>query len=161
MTKRSWIRDLFARPANCPIRKASRRSRLAVERLEDRWVPTTFTVTNTNDSGAGSLRDAVASANANSGTDTIIFDNTVFNTAHTITLTSGELDLTDTATTTITGPGANLLSISGNNASRVLVVEVNASAAAFRAWTVTGGNSTNAAGIYVNGVEPDRQCHRH
>ena len=150
MTKRSWIRSIFARPVTRTIRRAPRKTRLAMEALEDRTVPTTFTVTNTNDSGAGSLRDAVASANANTGPDTIIFDNAVFNTAHTITLTSGELDLTDTATTTITGPGANLLSISGNNASRVLVVDVNASAA-FSGLTVTGGNSTNAAGIYVNG----------
>jgi uncharacterized repeat protein (TIGR01451 family) len=34
----------------------------------------TFTVTNTNDSGAGSLRQAILDANANAGTDTIEFD---------------------------------------------------------------------------------------
>src|SRR5256885_8093230 len=33
----------------------------------------TFTVTNTNDSGAGSLRQAILDANANPGTDTIAF----------------------------------------------------------------------------------------
>jgi hypothetical protein len=35
---------------------------------------TTFTVTNTDDSGAGSLRQAILDANANAGTDTIAFD---------------------------------------------------------------------------------------
>jgi len=33
----------------------------------------TFSVTNVNDSGAGSLRQAIVDANANSGTDTIEF----------------------------------------------------------------------------------------
>ena len=36
--------------------------------------PQTYTVTNTNDSGAGSLRQAIIDANANSGTDTIDFN---------------------------------------------------------------------------------------
>jgi len=35
---------------------------------------TTYTVTNTNDSGAGSLRQAILDANANAGTDTIAFN---------------------------------------------------------------------------------------
>jgi hypothetical protein len=34
----------------------------------------TFTVTNTNDSGAGSLRQAILDANANGGPDTIEFN---------------------------------------------------------------------------------------
>ena len=34
----------------------------------------TFTVTNTNDSGAGSLRQAILDANAQAGTDTISFN---------------------------------------------------------------------------------------
>src|SRR5262245_63890219 len=51
------------------------RARLAVEALEGREMPsaTTFWVTNTNDGGAGSLRDAITRANANPGADTIKF----------------------------------------------------------------------------------------
>jgi hypothetical protein len=51
------------------------RARLAVEALEGREMPsaTTFWVTNANDSGPGSLRDAIAQANANPGADTIKF----------------------------------------------------------------------------------------
>ena len=41
----------------------------------------TFTVTNTADSGTGSLRYEIGLANANAGANTIDFDNTVFNTA--------------------------------------------------------------------------------
>lgn len=53
--------------------KPARRARLAVEVLEDRLAPATFTVTNTADSGAGSLRQAILSANAAFGADTIAF----------------------------------------------------------------------------------------
>ncbi len=55
----------------------------------------TFTVTNTNDSGAGSLRQAILDANANPGLDTIAF-NISGSGVHTIAL-STTLD-------TITGP---------------------------------------------------------
>jgi fibronectin-binding autotransporter adhesin len=139
MSLRSWIRNVFARPTTCPIRKAPNRARLVLEALEDRRVPSTFTVTNTLDNGsAGSLRWAVNQANATAGADTISFSSTVFNTPRTIALTGGELTLTDSAATTITGPGAGLLSISGNNASRVLRVNVGATAS-LSGLTITGG----------------------
>ena len=50
----------------------------------------TFTVTNTDDSGAGSLREAVGLANAggSGATHTIVFDTTVFASARTITLSA-------------------------------------------------------------------------
>ncbi|HUP79999.1 MAG TPA: DUF4347 domain-containing protein, partial [Pirellula sp.] len=54
----------------------------------------TYTVTNTNDSGAGSLRQAIIDANANAGADTIAF-NIAGTGVHTISPT--------TAMTTITG----------------------------------------------------------
>lgn len=54
----------------------------------------TYTVVNTNDSGAGSLRQAVADANATLDDDVIGFDATVFATPQTITLTSGALSVT-------------------------------------------------------------------
>src|SRR5438309_11987595 len=117
MLKRSWLRDLFARPITRPAHPVRRRARLALEALEGRDVPATFTVTNALDDGsAGSLRWAVGRANATAGADTISFSS-LFNLAQAITLTAGQLTLTDTATTTITGPGANLLSVSGNNTS--------------------------------------------
>jgi hypothetical protein len=53
-----------------------RSRRLAVEGLEDRDVPTTFTVSNADDSGAGSLRQAILDANARPGADTIVFAGT-------------------------------------------------------------------------------------
>jgi len=47
--------------------------RLNAETLESRETPATFTVTNTADSGGGSLRDAIMLANTSRGTDTIAF----------------------------------------------------------------------------------------
>ncbi len=52
----------------------------------------TFTVTNINDSGSGSLRQVIQNANANPGADTVVFSTSV---TGAITLTSGQLDITD------------------------------------------------------------------
>lgn len=88
----------------------------------------TFTVTNTNDSGAGSLRQAVSDANAAASADTIVFDSS-FNVPRTITLattiTIGPAAGADTLT--INGPGANLLTIvySGFNNVRIIQNSVN------------------------------------
>ena len=60
-----------------PARRASERKPstmfLSVERLEDRTVPTTFTVLSLADNGAGPLRQAILNANAHVGADTIDF----------------------------------------------------------------------------------------
>ena len=71
----------------------------------------TITVTNTNDSGPGSLRQALADANAG---DTISFAVT-----GSITLTSGRLTIDKSLT--ISGPGANQLSIDANQTDRAFV----------------------------------------
>src|SRR5687767_3993814 len=75
----------------------------------------TLTVTNTNDSGAGSLRQAIAAAAQMN--DVIVFASGV---TGTVTLTSGELFFTKSLA--INGPGATNLTISGNNTSRVFSV---------------------------------------
>ncbi len=49
------------------------RHRLSLESLEDRLAPATFVVTTNADSGAGSLREAITSANALAGADRIEF----------------------------------------------------------------------------------------
>jgi hypothetical protein len=89
-----------------------RGTRLTCEQLEDRAVPSTLTVLNNLDSGAGSFRDAIK--HADSG-DTIIFAPSL--NGQTITLTKGVLAITKSLD--IEGPDAGLLAISGNNHSRV------------------------------------------
>ncbi len=75
-----------------------------------------LTVTSNADSGAGSLRQTIADAVSG---DTIIFDSTLEGSV--ITLTSGELIITN-KTLSIVGPEPVLLSISGNNSSRIFSV---------------------------------------
>src|SRR3954447_12626606 len=74
----------------------------------------TFTVTNTNDAGAGSLRDAIDQANLAVGADSITFAPTV---TGTIQLTTGELAIVDSVN--IVGPGASKLTVNGGGANRV------------------------------------------
>ncbi|MDZ8226419.1 DUF4347 domain-containing protein [Nostoc sp. ChiVER01] len=81
----------------------------------------TFVVNNTNDSGAGSLRQAILNANATLGADTITFAGVFTDaTPDIITLTSGKLTITDDIT--ILGTGASNLTISGNNLSGVFEI---------------------------------------
>ena len=72
----------------------------------------TITVTNTNDNGPGSLRQALVTAHNG---DTITFA-----VAGTITLTSGWLPISKNVT--VSGPGADQLSIDGNQAIFVVGV---------------------------------------
>ncbi len=86
----------------------------------------TFTVTNTNNTGVGSLRQAILDATAAAGSDTIVFDAS-FSTPRNIVLASiivynpaNSADLL-----TITGPGASLLTIDGNNVTALFRIETN------------------------------------
>jgi hypothetical protein len=104
--------------------------------LEDRTLPSTFTVLNLADSGAGSLRAAITSANTNPGADVINFAGGL---SGTITLTGGQLSITDPLT--IIGPGAHRLAVSGNDASRVFRVAGSAGAVTLAHLTITHGRA--------------------
>ncbi|MEZ5117687.1 MAG: choice-of-anchor Q domain-containing protein [Candidatus Nanopelagicales bacterium] len=103
----------------------------------------TFTVTNLNDSGAGSLRQAILDANGSPGADIITFAVT-----GTITLSSGELWV-QPGGLTIQGPGAGQLIIDGNNATRVLLIDAG-STSALAGVTIRRG-STSAEFTQVGG----------
>jgi len=100
-----------------------------------------YFVTNTNDSGAGSLRQAIVSANS-SGGGNVMFSNVT----GTITLTSGELLIT--ANVTIVGPGSSVLAISGNLANRIFNVGSSA-IASISGLTIENGSvaGNNGGGI--------------
>ncbi|MEO5718673.1 MAG: choice-of-anchor Q domain-containing protein [Chthoniobacterales bacterium] len=95
-----------------------------------------ITVTNTADSGAGSLRQAIVDAQAN---DTIDFAPDV---RGTIALMSGELLISKALT--IQGPGADLLAIDAGDApptnlSRLLRIDAHGSAVSISGLTLTRG----------------------
>ena len=87
--------------------------------------PPVITVANLADSGPGSLRQAIVTANSNRNRTTIRFAPGL---ACAILLTSGELRITSSMA--ISGPGADAVTISGNNASRVFHIESTAASAA-------------------------------
>src|SRR5262249_34856444 len=128
------------RRSSCARGERSRRLRPTVLALEGRALLSILLVNNTADEvTAGTLRWAVAQANADSQADTIDFSS-LFNTPQTITLKGGPLLISNYSTTTIKGPGANLLTVSGNHASLVFDV-VNGGSAALSGLTITGGNA--------------------
>lgn len=115
----------------------------------------TFTVTNTNDSGPGSLRQAIIDANAAAGADVIVFDAAVFGTPQTITLTTEQLFIDDSLT--INGPGADLLSISGNNQFRSFLIRGIGGpvTVSISNMTIKDGNAGGGAGIRANESDTD------
>ncbi|MBX7105629.1 MAG: right-handed parallel beta-helix repeat-containing protein, partial [Gemmataceae bacterium] len=80
--------------------------------------PTAFVVTNANNSGAGSLRQAVLDANDFVGADTINFDPVAFVSPQTITLTGTGLGISEAVA--IVGPGPTRATISGGNAVQII-----------------------------------------
>jgi hypothetical protein len=117
------------------LARRARPGRLNVECLEDRTVPSTFSVSNLADSGDGSLRAAIAAANANPGDDDINFAPGL---RGTVVLASGELNILDDVR--IDGPGAARLAVSGNDASRVFKIESGADVS-IDGLTVTHGRA--------------------
>ncbi|MDA8432017.1 MAG: hypothetical protein M0Z60_03525 [Nitrospiraceae bacterium] len=104
----------------------------------------TITVSNLNDSGAGSLRQAIASASPG---DTIGFGVT-----GDITLTSGELLIDKDIT--ISGPGSASLFLNGTASSRVLEIAAG-STATISGLTIQNGHAPlgeDAGGIWNNGT---------
>ena len=88
----------------------------------------TFTVTNTNDAGVGSLRQAIADANAAGGTDNIVFS------------VSGTINLA-TILPTIT----ETVSIDASNASNIPQIVLNGGGTILDGFQVYGTNSSGSA----------------
>jgi predicted outer membrane repeat protein len=98
---------------------------------------TNIVVQNTNDSGPGSLRAALANP-ANS--QTITFSPGV---TGRISLTSGQLVVSNGVT--ILGPGANVLAIDGKGSSRVFYISPGATVT-IAGLTITNGSASGSIG---------------
>lgn len=104
----------------------------------------TYVVSSLADSGPGTLREAVGFANGTPGTaDTITFSVT-----GTITLTTGELVVTDTLS--IDGPGARKLTIDGNLNGRLFQVQTSTTNLSLSGLTLTRGLTTANGGAILN-----------
>ena len=104
--------------------------------------PCDVTVTNTNDTGAGSLRRALASVCAGG---TVTFSDSLA--GQTVTLISGPLTLGKNVT--IDGSAAPGLTLSGNDADRVFIVNAGTTAA-IKSLTVRDGYGWQLAGGILN-----------
>src|SRR5438270_13490768 len=107
------------------------------EDLEDRTVPSTLTVLNNLDKGAGSLRDAIAHAKDG---DTIVFDPGL--NGQTIALTSDELAIKKSLD--IEGPGASKLTVSGGDQYRVFDISEGLTVT-IAGLTITHGRAVGAS----------------
>ncbi len=128
-------------------RNRHRRRLAALEGLEDRTLLSTFTVNDLGDTAGSAsdvtLRYAITQANLNSGS-TIGFSVT-----GTIELVSALPNLT--ADVTITGPGANLLSVNAGGHSRVFY-NGPGSTSTISGLTITGGASNAGGGVFNSGT---------
>ncbi|HKL49919.1 MAG TPA: DUF4347 domain-containing protein, partial [Wenzhouxiangellaceae bacterium] len=106
-------------------------------RAEFEGLLATFTVANTDDAGAGSLRQAIIDANNAPGPDVV--DATGI--SGTITLATGQIDITDEVE--INGPGQASLTVSGNDASRIFGIYADT---AISDVTLTAGSTPGDGG---------------
>ncbi len=108
-------------------------------------------------SGALDLAAAVRLADLEPGSHTMTFDPKVFATPQTITLTSGELELSNTSgTQTITGPAAGV-TIKAAAASRVFQVDGGVTAS-LSGLTITGGSADQGGDLLNFGTLTLTNC---
>ncbi len=154
--RQRWF-GMRSRAARGGSRVRHHHRRWVLEGLEGRVLlsgnPTVYTVTDLSDNAndTGSLRYAITEANANTNTagSEIELDATVFASPQTITLTS-TLELSETAgPEVIVGPGAGLVTISGNNAVEVFLVDAGVTST-LSDLTISGGMTNQSGGGISN-----------
>src|SRR4029450_9143463 len=119
----TFLGRAFARRLNRDLNATSRRNTkrcLRFESLESREVPAAYTVADLGDNGGvnpnpgdgtGTLRQAIVDANATSEDDEIVFDGLLFGSVQSINLENTLTIAPAGGGLTITGPGADLLTV--------------------------------------------------
>lgn len=143
-------------------------ARLAVEPLEDRRLLAVVEVNTVSDvvdfggsqmiadlpgaDGEISLREAIIATNNTAGFDHIQFDALgTFRNSTSISLTGGELKVTDSVL--VDGPGPDFVTVDAAGASRVFNIDDGSSfdiAVELRGLRLTGGNEASGGGVYNN-----------
>ncbi|MCA9029903.1 MAG: hypothetical protein KDA66_03790, partial [Planctomycetaceae bacterium] len=160
-----WTSLLKSIPANLNLFRRGvssarkRPGRFATEVLEDRTLLTAYVVDTLDDTIANdaftSLREAIDAARTNAAVGnapagTVAQDTITFANGLTGTITLGGTQLTIGGDVQITGPGWENLIVSGNNASRVFLIN-NASNVEISGLTITGGAADFGGGIENGG----------
>ena len=120
--------------------------RLRIESLEDRRMLAVFSVSNLDDGGSGSLRQAILDANDESGADSIHFNGALFSSPQTIALASALPTITEAVV--ITGPGHQLLTLDAGNGSDHLP----GTGDGFRLLDIDDANASQFASVTVQGL---------
>ena len=124
-----------------------KRRRSILEHLEDRRVLATYAVTSLADSGAGSLRDALQSANATGAADSIVFAETLAGTIN-LSVANGALQITSPVS--IQGPGSGSVTVTANatpaDKFRVFEISDTANDVSITGLTLTGGQVDEGGG---------------
>ncbi len=138
-------------------RRIERRRRFSIEPLEGRQMLSTFTVTNSNDSGAGSFRQALLNSNATSGPNSVVF-NIPGGGVHTINLLSALPVVTHAVSidgTTEPGYKTPVIVLDGSSAGASAVgLDLAASAAGSTVKGLVVG-AFGGGGVFVNGGSSD------
>src|SRR5215831_13008205 len=148
----------IGQPGHFPLRRfqVQRPNRTRIDsfrRADSASTPagTTFVVTNANDSGAGSLDQAILDANANAGADTISF-NIPGPGVHTISLMHSLPAITDPVTIDgYTQPGASQNSLAVGDNAVLLIVLSGANAPADSTGLVLFHGNSTIQGLVING----------
>jgi hypothetical protein len=127
--------------------------------LEARWVPSSYVVTNLNDSGSGSLRQAILDAETLGGASTITFTSTLSGTINLTTvgdagdgtgthssLGPAALEITSGTSITITGDANGITLARGGASNMRLFNVVSGATLTLNSLTLTGGSVVGGAG---------------
>ena len=120
-----------------------------MELLESRRLLAVLTVSNLNDSGGGSLRGAIALANANVGTDVIEFVTTL--SGGSISLSTGEIQINE-ALEIDARPLAQNVTVDAHQLSRIFNITAATGDFTFGGLTLTGGKTTDSGLAGVGGA---------
>lgn len=91
--------------------------------------------------GKTSLREAIYLAESDGEDSIITFAASLFATPQTITLSGSELTIDSDEKLTINGPGAHLLTVSGNDQSRIFSINSNIAEVTINGVTMSDGNA--------------------